>query len=380
MNDILPPKRPLSISTPPPRPAASMPRPMIQIAPSTPPLVPPRKRAKKTLWILGGVVMTILLVAVGVFAWFKIQLLPVSGTAQTVRVHVIDGSSPTEIGRLLEEKKVIRSRLVFEIYTRLAGVQGRLQAGTYRLSPTLSTEQITARLVTGDTDQFAITFLPGATLAENRAGLIKAGFSESDVDRALGQTYDSPLFADKPASADLEGYIYGETYHFDGDVSVDQILSRSFDEFYEVVQQNDLITKFQARSLNLYQGITLASIIQREVSRPDDQKQVAQIFYKRLGLDMPLGADATFVYGAKKLGVRPSVDLDSPYNTRIHTGLPPGPIATPGLSALQAVASPSQGDYLFFVSGDDGVTHFARTQEEHSANTAQYCHVNCDLF
>ncbi len=116
------------------------------------------------------------------------------------------------------------------------------------------------------------------------------------------------------------------------------------------------------------------------MANPADQKQVAQIFYKRLGEDIPLGADATFVYAAKKLGVTPSVDLDSPYNTRVHAGLPPGPISTPGLSALQAVAQPAPGDYLYFVSGDDGQTYFARTQEEHEANAAQYCKVNCALF
>jgi UPF0755 protein len=95
---------------------------------------------------------------------------------------------------------------------------------------------------------------------------------------------------------------------------------------------------------------------------------------------MPLGADATFVYAAKKLGTAPSVNLESPYNTRIHAGLPPGPIASPGKSALEAAGNPATGDYLFFVSGDDGTTYFTRTQQEHDQKTREYCHKNCSLF
>jgi UPF0755 protein len=382
MNDILPPKRPLSASPPPPRITAPAPKPvLLKQAPVKPLLAMPKKRLKKIwLWVVGGLVVALLLAVGSAFAWYKIQLSPVSGKADAVRVQIVDGSSPAQIGELLEESKVIRSRIAFDVYTRQIGVQGKLQAGAYRLSPAKSTEQIVDQLIAGDTDQFAITFLPGATLTENRAGLIKAGFSAAAVDAALTKTYDHPLFADKPASADLEGYMYGETYHFEGEASVEQILIRTFDEFYDVIKKNNLVESFKAHNLSLYQGITLASIIQREVANPADQKQVAQIFYKRLNEDISLGADATFVYAAKKLGVTPSVNLDSPYNTRIHTGLPPGPIAAPGLSALQATAQPATGDYLYFVSGDDGVTYFARTQEEHEANTAQYCHVNCGLF
>jgi UPF0755 protein len=107
---------------------------------------------------------------------------------------------------------------------------------------------------------------------------------------------------------------------------------------------------------------------------------VAQIFFKRLREGMPLGADATFVYAANKAGVAPTVDLDSPYNTRIHAGLPPGPISAPGLAALQGVAQPAEGDYLYFVSGDDGKNYYSRTAEEHEANTREHCKINCSLF
>jgi UPF0755 protein len=217
-------------------------------------------------------------------------------------------------------------------------------------------------------------------VADNKKVLLEAGYNQAEIDAAFKKTYESPLFQDKPANADLEGYIYGETYTFSAGSTVEQILQRTFDEFYAAISENDLISGLRAQGFNLYQGVTLASIIQREVSGQADSAQVAQIFLKRLNEGMPLGADATFVYVANKAGITPTVDLDSPYNTRIHTGLPPGPISAPGVAALQAVAHPAEGDYLYFVSGDDGKNYYSRTIEEHEKNTREYCKINCSLF
>jgi UPF0755 protein len=130
----------------------------------------------------------------------------------------------------------------------------------------------------------------------------------------------------------------------------------------------------------LYEGITLASIVQREASTPADQQQVAQVFYSRLAIGMQLGSDVTYQYIADKTGVARDPGLDSPYNTRRYTGLPPGPIAVPGSSALLAVANPAEGDYLYFLAGDDGATYFARSLAEHEANIVDHCAVNCSTM
>ena len=234
-------------------------------------------------------------------------------------------------------------------------------------------------LISGKVDNFNITFLPGATLAENRAALIKAGYSQTEVDAALKKTYNGPLFASKPATASLEGYIYGETYNIDSSATVEQVLEKTFDEYYAAITKNNLVEGFKKQGLTLYQGIIMASIIQREVPTPADQRQVAQIFLKRYREGMKLGSDITAYYGADKIGTERSVAVDTPYNTRIHAGLPPGPIATPGLTALQAVANPAPGDYLFFLSGDDDVTYYARTDAEHEANIRDHCQIKCAM-
>jgi UPF0755 protein len=331
------------------------------------------------VWILSVIILLLVLAAAAATLWYQDALRPVA-TDQSVaktRIKIETGSSPSQVGKLLQENKLIRSSFAFDIYTRLSGTRLQLQAGTYSLSPAESTEQIVAHIISGKVDQFSITFLPGATLAENRAGLIKAGFKEADVDAALKKTYTHPLFQDKPAGTDLEGYIYGETYTFPADATVEQVLTKTFDEFYAKLTENNLVTGLKSQGLNLYQAITLASIVQREEPDATSQKQVAQVFYLRLAKDMPLGSDVTAYYGADQIGAERAVTVDTPYNTRIHTGLPPGPIATPGLTALQAVAAPASGDYLYFLSGDDDVTYFAHTDEEHEANIKAHCEIKC---
>lgn len=231
--------------------------------------------------------------------------------------------------------------------------------------------------MSGKQDTFRVTFLPGDTVANNREKIIELGYSESEVDAALSKTYNRPLFATKPVGADLEGYLYGETLEFDSSASVETILGKFFDQFESVITENNLVEGFKKQGLTLYEGITLASIVQREVPASEDQRQIAQVFFNRIGAGMTLGSDVTYQYAAKKLGVDPTPTLDSPYNTRIHAGLPPGPIAAPGKSALLAIANPADNDYLFFLSGDDDNTYFARTDAEHQQNIVSHCQKKC---
>ena len=146
-----------------------------------------------------------------------------------------------------------------------------------------------------------------------------------------------------------------------------------------MLEQNQLQEAFAEQGLSLYEGITLASIIQREAIG-GDEPQIAQVFYSRLSIGMELGSDVTYQYIADKTGVARDVNLDSPYNTRRYVGLPPGPIASPGVDALLATANPAEGDYLYFLSGDDDVTYFARTLEEHETNIREHCQQKCQII
>ncbi|MGK2896424.1 MAG: endolytic transglycosylase MltG [Candidatus Saccharimonadales bacterium] len=357
-----------------------------------------KKRAdrKRLFILLSGLVLIMIGLLVGGYFWYQQALTPVSSNtnAPQVIVKIETGTTLNEIRDILYEDELIRSKLAFDIYVRLSGQSG-LQAGSYRFTATESLPEIIQHLTSGHVESFTIMFYPGAVLRDTTdkpeeqktdisTVLRRAGYSQREIDEALAKTYDSPLFADKPTEADLEGYIYGQTYSFAEGTTVEQILERTFDEMYAVIEENDLVAKYKTQELSLYQGITLASIIQREV--PDatekdrsDQKQVAQVFYRRLSKGMPLGSDVTYHYAADKMGIARHFNLDSPYNTRKVVGLPPGPISTPGESALIAAGNPASGDYLFFLSGDDDKTYFAHTDVEHARNIAEHCKEKCLL-
>jgi UPF0755 protein len=391
-NDIIPPKRPLpQAEAAPERPVAT---PVSPEGSLLPPQASARKRPSLLLHITKLVVGLILVVGLALGAYYLDALRPVaqSKTAKT-RVLIADGSSPSRIAQTLRQHGLIRNELVFELYARMHGSASLLKAGTYSMSPSESVSDIVSQLSSGHQDTVNLTFFPGATLTDHSSlpsqkktdvetVLLRAGYSQQEITAAFAKqypAYDSTVFASKPSSSDLEGYVYGETYNFTSGASVQQILSRTFDELATKINEQNLVERFKNQGLTLYQGITLASIIQREVSGANDQRQVAQIFLLRLSQGKSLGSDVTYQYAAKKLGVAPSPSLDSPYNTRLYPGLPPGPISAPGLSALEAVADPAPGDYLFFLSGDDGNTYFAHTDAEHQANIRDHCKIKCAI-
>jgi UPF0755 protein len=399
--DIKPVRRPMRPPVQPPRQPSAQPpvRPPLQPQPPVQPPArpieaptPPSKPRRKKLWL--GIVLSVLaviLIAAGsIWAWYQHQLTPVdSSDDKKVSIVIVPASSPATIAAQLKDEGVIRDVTAFMWYARLNGVRDTLKAGSYQLSPSESTPQIVDHLVKGSVGTFTITFFPGATLVdkvskpENRKDvtsvLENAGYSSEEIAAALSKTYDHPVFQDKPATADLEGYVFGETYQFNSGVSVDTILTRTFDELYRYVVQDNLVAAFKQQGLTLYEGITLASIIQRE-SGGDDKAQIAQVFYSRMAINMQLGSDVTYQYIADKTGIQRNTNIDSPYNTRRYVGLPPGPIAAPGLAALRAVAAPASGDYLYFLSGDDNQTYYGRTLDEHEANIANHCKTKCRII
>lgn len=351
--------------------------------PSTPPA--PTRRNRSLLWVL-GILGAIVLTFVALLSYYSWSLTPKDPSATgEIRLIVAPGDSVSVIANNLYDADLIRDATVFRIYAELTDTKDQLQAGGYALSKNMSVADIIDHMSTGQTDELTVQIVPGLTLKQqsnpdiNRS-LAQQGFSPSEIESAFDANYDHPLLALKPADQSLEGYIYPDTYRIAADSGVPALLTRSFDEFYRVIQENDIEARLKARNMNFHQGITLASIIQKEASNEQDQKQIAQVFYSRLASDIELGSDVTFLYAAELLGVKPTIGLDSPYNTRVKKGLPPGPIANFNLSALTAVVSPAEGDFLYFVSDKEGVTHFARTLEEHEANVERYNRESRDEF
>jgi len=312
------------------------------------------------------------------------------GCSERVEFVINEGESTARIADRLQEEGLIRSSLVFRVYVRLSSEEIVLQAGRHYVERGMSTPEIAERLTQmGDVDVFEVTFLPGSTLRDMRVVLRGVGFSEAEIEAALTKDYDHPLLVDKPAGASLEGYIFGETYRFTVGATAEEVILRALNMMWEVVERLDLVAGFAAQGLNLHEGITLASVIHREVGRPEDQRKVAQVILNRLAIDMPLGMDAVVAFAADQMNPdRDRSDLSffsmdvigCPWNSRHCAGIPPGPIATPGESALVAMANPMPSNYLFFVSGDDGINYFAETYEQHNRNIRDHCRERCLIF
>lgn len=373
--------------------------------PSQPSEGKPLSLTKKRRWIwwVVGIVVFLAVVATAGYFWYVNALTPVNANDKTVQqVQVNEGASFSFVSGRLEERKLIRSSFALQIYAYLHNEVSNLKQGSCNLMPSESSTEILKKLTSGCHDFKSVTFYPGATIEKSknlkegekdfsvRGSLETAGFNDADITAALSATYDTPLLVDKPTGASLEGYIYGDTYYINTDSGPEEAIKDALGEMEKAVEKDNLIAEYKAHGLNLYQGITLASIIQRELSCDnldstkqgacyENQQKVAQVFYSRIAQGMALGSDVTFIYAAGLTGDVPTPSLDSPYNTRLYSGLPPGPIASPSEYALKATANPASTDYLYFIAGDEGggAMYFGRTNAEHEQNIKDHCQVLC---
>lgn len=335
----------------------------------------------RKFWLVALILLVVAVVSTVVIIrqTYYNNLKPVSASQRVVTVTIPLGSSAKEIGKKLQAVGLVRASWAFEWYVRNHNLRDQLQAGTYALRPNQSVSDITTTLTHGKVETNLITILPGQRLDQIREALINnGGYSAEEVDKALdpAQYADHPALADKPTTASLEGYLYPDSYEKTADTKPETIIRASLDEMQKHLTP-DIRAAMSKQGLTVHEGVILASVVEQEVSKKADKPTVAQVFALRLKNGMPLGSDVTAFYGAIKAGQTPSVTYDSPYNTRLHTGMPPGPISNVSQASLQAVASPANTDYLYFVAGDDGNTYFSHTNEEHEALTKQYCKKLC---
>jgi UPF0755 protein len=335
-----------------------------------------RKSRLKILTVLVG--LFLMLIVGGAFAGWRVyehNLTAVSSSDQDVPFTIAEGASAQEIAGSLEQEGLIRASWAFELYVRKEGAREFLKAGTYTLSPNMSVSEIVSILTQGKISTSLVTILPGQRLDQIRDAFINQyDFDPSTVDAALNpNTYPNhPALADKPAEASLEGFLFPESFHRTPTTTPQDVIRGSLDEMHKQLTP-DLKNRIIQQGLSMYQGITLASIIEKEVITPEDQQKVAQVFLTRLRNNMPLESNATAPYGSILAGQGYSESFTSPYNTYQHSGLPPTPVSNVTASALAAVANPAGTDFLYFFSGDDGRTHFSHTLTEHEARADQFC-------
>lgn len=338
------------------------------------------RRWPRRLFYAAAVVLVLLIAAVFLVRQvYSNNLQPVSSSTEEKVVTIEPDTTVSEIAQNLYDQGLIRQVWAFERYVRSTNLGGKLQAGTYKFSPSLSAQQIVARMAQGKVAVDLVTILPGDRLDQVEQAFIKAKFNPDAVKAALDPALyaGSPALADKPEGASLEGFLYPESYQKNATTDPGTVIGLAISEMEKRLTP-DLRADFAKQGLSVYQAVTLASVVEKEVANAADRAQVAQVFFKRLRSGIALESDATAMYGAVLAGeTRPSVRFQSTYNTYSNKGLPPGPISSVTESALKAVARPAATDWTYFVSGDDGRTHFSKTLEEHEALTAQYCRKLC---
>lgn len=332
--------------------------------------------SRQNLYILVGAVAGLITLLIAALLWFFLALRPVDPSQnQVTTIRFVAGERTESLAQELKNKGLIRNATVFSLYTTITNQRRKLQAGSYDVLPSQSTPGIIKMIAGGEIAANRLLFTEGSTTFALKELLRERGLSTDEVQQAFVAQYQNEVLKQRPTGASLEGYLFPDTYQLTKPVTGTAVLQQMLDNFERKLAATDYRQRYAAQGLSLHQAVTLASIVDREVRSEQDQAMVAQLYLNRLGRDMMLQADPTAIYGAELAGkpTKPvDVTIDSPYNTYKIKGLPPGPIGNPGLTALKAVAYPKANDYLYFISGKDGTTHFARTYDEHKRNIEQY--------
>ncbi len=311
----------------------------------------------------------VLLVAAVVVARVLIEpLAPPAGAGLVVH----EGDGLASVATRLARAGVIRSALLLRITARVTGRDRSLQPGEYQFTTPLTMSEVLDRLASGGAHA-ELTIPEGLTVHEIAALLARNGYGSAEQFLCVADDPDFLMAAGVPGPQ-LEGYLFPDTYRFTTVMSPNEILAIMVRRFHERFD-GERYRRAGARGLSINEILTLASIVEKESALAGERPLVAGVFSNRLRLGMPLQSDPTVIYALPDFDgnlTRDDLARPSPYNTYVISGLPPGPIANPGLAAIDAALSPADTPYLYFVSRNDGSHVFATSLAEHNRNVARY--------
>lgn len=300
---------------------------------------------------------------------------------ELIVITVNEGDSAEEIGEKIEDAGVIESARLFRVLASLLGVSDDMAAGNYEFERKETALSAVRRVSQGVTASLVVT-IPEGLRVEEIGELLeeRSVLSADEFLAALGESYVAPFLEAGPDGG-LEGFLFPATYGFSRSVTPDEAVQQMLDAFDQRYREEIRPLLPQAGGRSLRQVVTLASIVEREAVVPEERPRIASVFLNRLALGLPLQADPTVQYAAgndpasvqqfgywKEELTLADLALTSPYNTYVTVGLPPGPIANPGLDSILAALRPAETNFLFFVARPDGSHAFAETLEEHRHN------------
>ncbi len=277
-------------------------------------------------------------------------------------INIPSGTNAKEIVHILEKNEIIRkNNYLFIILIKLSKLEDKLKFGEYNLSPSLNMLQILNKLARGEIVVYKITIPEGYTSIQIAELLDKKEIVEKE----------SFLKLVKYGEKSWEGYLFPDTYEVPKKFGAENMFKLMLSNFEQVAVDNKLINKAEQTGFTMDEIITLASIIEKEAKFAEEKRQISSVFHNRLKSGMKLQSCATIQYilGKPKEKLEESdLEIESPYNTYLYKGLPPGPICNPGIDSIIAALEPANEDYLYFVLGDNGRHIFSKTYEEHLKN------------
>ncbi|MBT3256701.1 MAG: endolytic transglycosylase MltG [Deltaproteobacteria bacterium] len=322
--------------------------------------------------ILLGTACFFLLCLLVAGTWLNHALQPVNTEGQNQSFVVKEGASLNQVAEDLENAHIIRSRTLFRLAGRLMGYDHHIKTGEYRLNDAMPPLKILETLKEGRIITHSITIPEGFNLDRIAQLLAQKGLSNKAS--FLEQAKDRSLITRLDLSGDtLEGYLYPDTYRFRRNATAGRIIDVMIKRFRDIV--TPLEAQIKDSGMTLKQVITLASIVEKETGCPEERPMIARVFLNRLEKNMRLESDPTVIYGISNFNgnlTKRDLKTQTPYNTYIIRGLPPGPIANPGLAAISAVLNPVEGNYYYFVSKNNGTHYFSRTLKEHNRAVRQF--------
>ncbi len=306
------------------------------------------------------VLFSVLAISFSALIFFIFNSRPMLKQSSPDATFVINqGDSFSTIASRLHQNQLIRQPQIFMVQSFLLGLNNKLQAGGFRLSPSLSVRQIITKLSSGGSHDYWLKILPGWRLDQ--------------VEQALDNKFSLP--------DSKEGYLFPDSYLLPDYYNLDQILALIDQNFQKNIDKASQSATFESK-LSTSDFLIIASLLEREAKSLGDKQIMAGIIFNRLSLSMPLQVDATVQYVRDSLFPKPdqywlpvskaNLSLKSPYNTYLSPGLPPGPICNPGFDSLFAVYHPTASDYLYYISDNSGQIHYAKSLEEHNQNISDY--------
>ncbi|MBF8984785.1 endolytic transglycosylase MltG [Lutibacter sp. B2] len=319
------------------------------------------------------VIVLIFIMSIGTRYYFELQTMPFdSNNHKKITVDIPIGASTIKIGEILEENEIIRDKKVFRISCKLKKAEGKMKAGKYILTKAMSTKEIIDVLVLGQVGYNYIKFtIPeGFEFRQIVERLESKGLIDKKrfIEVADYGDLDYYFLKDIPKGKNrLEGYLFPDTYEVSKDVTEEALIKMMLDRFNTIFNK-EYQEQLKTINMSMKDVIIMASIIEREAKLDSERSVVASVFYNRITRKIKLQSCATVQYALEKRKTKLSnkdTRIDSLYNTYKYTGLPLGPIASPGKASIEAALFPQKTDYLYFVVSKDGKHHFSKTYKEH---------------